>query len=137
MPSKFNPSLLLAHALCTLGVIVTALPPSFGVIAEKLAGVAAFDPAQGGDPGLLVPGSLSIAVLGLSFVLGLVQLGQLLRDPGRKPLHLSHALIAVALCASTASLWRVPNLWSALPTTLLSLLYIGFWSRRLMDPGSR
>ncbi|MCA9628942.1 MAG: hypothetical protein KC766_14785 [Myxococcales bacterium] len=137
MASKLNPSLLLAHALSTLGVIVTALPLSVGVIAEQSAGVGAFDPARGGDPTLLVPGSFTISVLILSAILGLLQLAQLLRDPSRKPLHVYHAMIALGLCAAAASLWRSPTLWSALPAMLLSLLYLGFWSRRLMDPDSR
>ncbi|MCA9648201.1 MAG: hypothetical protein H6718_26450 [Polyangiaceae bacterium] len=139
MTSKVNPIFITLHALATLAVIIVCLPLALGVFAEQAMGVGMFDPTLGGDPALAAWTATpwGRAALLISFVSGIVHLVWLARDPKSKRLHIYHAAIAVALCLCAYILQQRPQLAAALPTALLALLYIGFWSRRLMDPGSR
>lgn len=139
MTSKVSLPLIVVHAFSTLAVIVTCLPLAFGVIAERAAGVDLFDPARGGDPAILawIDQPWSRAALLVSFLLGLAQIALLTRDLESKRVHLYHAVISVVLCVCAFALQRTPRVWMAAPTVLLALLYLGFWSRRLLDPASR
>ncbi|MGE0326934.1 MAG: hypothetical protein AB7K71_35000 [Polyangiaceae bacterium] len=139
MGSKVSPALVGIHALCTLAVLVIWLPIAFGVIAQRAMGVDLFDPGLGGEPTLLTWADhyWSQAALLASFLTGLAQLALLVRDPGSKAIHRYHVIIGTFVCVFAYLVKRTPQLWAAVPMALLALLYIGFWSRRLMDPDSR